>query len=113
MRPVLSVLLASCFLLTSAFLVSDPAAAGDYGYRDHYYGDSYSDNYRDNNYSAGAYDHRSYSDQPRHYYGYDYANSTSYSDQPRHFYSENCSPRRFKLHDDGGGWVWATRTDCN
>lgn len=80
----------------------------DYGpSRRPYYRSSYT-------YSNGpSYSHSTrYYDQPRHYYGNNYVNSTGYSDQPRRFYSENCYPRRFKLYDDGGGWVWGTRTVC-
>lgn len=94
----------------------------DWSYRSHRrYERRYDDEYERPYYrpSYRRYSYRSYSDDssyvmPRYYessrrsYGYD-----DYAEQPRRLYSEGCYPRKVKLYDDGGGWVWGTRTVCN
>jgi hypothetical protein len=36
-----------------------------------------------------------------------------YGDQPRRFYPRGCRPNRYKIYDDGGGWVWGNTSVCN
>jgi len=77
-------------------------------------------------YSDPGYSYRSYHSSPsyRSYYSnpayrysgnglsYNTRYSSYYNDQPRRFYPAGCRPVKYKIYDDGGGWVWGTRASC-
>ena len=86
-----------------------------HGSRSNYYEGSYSDTTRDT-YHRPYYSTRNY-DRPyrsSNYYGTSYTGQTiAYGNQPRHFYPRGCRPSRYKIYDDGGGWVWGNTSVCN
>jgi hypothetical protein len=92
--------------------------------RSYYRGSSYGSPYYENGsyVTSHSYErpyrydsYRSYSYPASHYYsGNDYDYSARYSyDQPRRFYTGGCYPRRYRVYDDQGGWVWGSRSVCN
>jgi hypothetical protein len=92
-------------------------------YKRPHYRRHYSTYYGPSDYESSRSVTTNYYDPPDRYRSYpsrsyyssydDSYNSRSYTDQSRRRYADGCYLRRYKVYDDGGGWVWGSRTVCD